>query len=201
MRRSILSAIVTLVSLMAAFSFAEDREQIGEVFGEPVYRDQIGSSGEAVRNDLRRLFMGPVLDPDEEADEPKVAVLDRIEVREIVLRDTKDRPRATIGFDKQDVLRFSAAADNLQDRFLLSVFPDGRAALIFRDARGRNRIGLSIGEDGRPVMTLDDNATIILHDDRGRNRAVLRTAEDGSPQLSLYDDKMKATVIQPPSGQ
>lgn len=81
--------------------------------------------------------------------------------------------------------------------FLLSVFPDGRVALLLRDHGGRNRVGLSIHGGGRPVVTLSENANIILRDDRGRNRAVLRVAEDGSPELVLYDEKGKATRVAP----
>lgn len=130
-------------------------------------------------------------------EEPTVGVFDRIEAKEFVLRDNDGRTRARIGIDGGDVVRFSASSDTQSDAFLLSVFPDGRVALLLRDDSGRNRVGMSLHEGGRPALTLSENANIILHDDRGRNRAVLRVAEDGSPELVLYDEKGRATRVTP----
>jgi len=129
--------------------------------------------------------------------EPNVGVFDRVEAKEFVLRGNDGRTRAKIAIDNGDVVRFSARSDKQPDAFLLSVFPDGRVALLLRDDRGRNRVGMSIHEGGRPVLTLSEFANIILHDDRGRNRAVLRVAEDGSPELVLYDEKGRATRVSP----
>lgn len=136
-------------------------------------------------------------DPDSEKQGPNVGVFDRIEAKEFVLRGDDGRTRARIGVDNSDVVRFSANSDTQSDAFLLSVFPDGRVALLLRDDGGKNRVGMSIHEGGRPALTLSENANIILRDDRGRNRAVLRVAEDGSPELVLYNDKGRATRIAP----
>jgi hypothetical protein len=125
------------------------------------------------------------------ASEPSVGVFDRIEAKEIVLRDDAGRVRARIAVDGGDVLRFSASSGERADAFLLSVFPDGRGALIFRDDRGRNRIAMSVRADGRPVLTLDEDANIILRDARGRNRAVLGVPDDGPPRLQLDDETLR----------
>ncbi|HEX8200955.1 MAG TPA: hypothetical protein VF590_10730 [Isosphaeraceae bacterium] len=124
-------------------------------------------------------------------EEPIVGVFDRIEAKEIVLRDDAGRVRARLGVDGSDVVRFTASSAARTDAFLLSVFPDGRGALIFRDDRGRNRISLSVRDDGRPVLTLDEEATILLRDARGRNRAVLSVPEDGPPRLRLDDETLR----------
>ncbi len=135
--------------------------------------------------------------PDSMEQEPNIGVFDRIEAKEFVLRGNDGRTRARIGVDSSDVVRFSANSDTQSDAFLLSVFPDGRVALLLRDGDGKNRVGMSTHEGGRPVVTLSENANIILRDDRGRNRAVLRVSEDGSPELALYDDKGRATRVTP----
>jgi hypothetical protein len=62
MRLAIISSTVMYLAVTANLVAADDRDQSGEVFGEPVYRDQIRSNGQAVRDDLHRLFTSPVLD-------------------------------------------------------------------------------------------------------------------------------------------
>lgn len=134
---------------------------------------------------------------DPKKEEPSVGVFDRVEAKEFVLRDNDGRTRAKIGIDRGDVVRFSASSDTQSDAFLLSIFPDGRVALLLRDDGGRNRVGMSIHEGGRPALTLSENANIVLYDDRGRSRAVLRVAEDGSPELVLHGEKGRVTRLTP----
>lgn len=123
--------------------------------------------------------------------------VDRVDAREIVLRGDDGRVRATLGVDGGNVLRIRASSDKQQDRFVLSVFPDGRTALLMKDDRGRNRLTLAMREDGRPFISMTDNASLILHDDRGRNRAVLHSLTDADPELVLYDADSTARTIRP----
>ena len=124
-------------------------------------------------------------------------VADRVEASEFVLRGPDSQVRMRIGVDDQGVVRVSATSKERPDAFLLSVFPDGRGALLFRDSRGRNRLGLSIREDGRTTLTLSENANIILHDEKGRNRAVVRVPDEEFPRLMLYNERMQGTVFKP----
>lgn len=123
--------------------------------------------------------------------------VDRIDAREIVLRGEDGQVRATLGVDGGNVLRIKAGSGKQQERFVLSVFPDGRTALLMRDDRGRNRLTLAMREDGRPFISMTDNASLILHDDRGRNRAVLHSLTDADPELVLYDADTTSRVIRP----
>lgn len=103
--------------------------------------------------------------------------------------------RANIGVDNANVLRFSAGSEKQSNAFVLSVFPDGTAALILRDAQGRNRIGIGIREDGRPVISMDEDANLIMRDNKGRNRVVLGASTEGGPRLTLYDEKSVAKTV------
>ncbi len=134
---------------------------------------------------------------DKPAAAPNNAVFDTVEATAFVLRDKKGARRATITTDSADVVRFAIGTQKNSGVFLLSVFPDGRAALILRDDRGRNRASMAIRADGSPAVSLSENANLILQDARGRNRAVLRMPAEGEPQLLLYDERMRSTVVKP----
>ena len=97
---------------------------------------------------------------------------DRVTVREFVVVGDDGRERATIEVDGGNVLRFRAGSQGTDDRFALSVFPDGRAALLFKDDRGVNRLVLRIDADGEPRVTIDDQ---VLQPDGRKGRAAGET--------------------------
>lgn len=107
----------------------------------------------------------------------------RLEAREFFLIDDDGRERASLIVDSGNVLRFKAGSERTSDSFLLSVFPDGRTALLMKDARGRNRATMAIAEDGRPFMSLDERGAFCLDDERGQHQLVLRVHDDGQPEL------------------
>ena len=126
---------------------------------------------------------------------PSHAAFETVTARQFVLMDEAGQSRGRIAIDTNDVVRLGSSHND--GIFVLSVFPDGRAALILRDRGNRNRIGMSIHDGGRPLLSLTENANIILRDERGRNRAVLRVPTNGVPELRLYNDRMKMTAIAP----
>ena len=116
---------------------------------------------------------------------PARAKFDTVEANRFVLKDDKGVARAVMEIDTNNVARMRMGRKEGQNVFLLSVFPDGRAALILRDDRGRNRIAMSIRKDGWPALSLTENANILLKDDRGRLRTALRMPNDGNPRLTF----------------
>ena len=131
---------------------------------------------------------------------PSHAAFETVTARQFVLMDDAGQSRGSLAIDTDDVVRVRLGNSDNNGVFVLSVFPDGRAALILRDRGNRNRIGMSIHDGGRPLLSLTENANIILRDERGRNRAVLRVPTNGVPELRLYDDGMKKTSIVPDRG-
>ncbi len=109
----------------------------------------------------------------------------RVEVREFALVDDDGQERASIGIDGGDVVRFRIGSEKSSESLLLSVFPDGRTALLMKDARGRNRATMAIGDDGRPFMSLDERGAFCLDDERGQHQLVLRVHDDGKPEVWL----------------
>lgn len=109
----------------------------------------------------------------------------RVEVREFALVDDDGQERASIGIDGSDTVRFRIGSDKSSETLLLSVFPDGRAALLMKDGRGRNRATMAIAEDGRPFMSLDERGAFCLDDERGQHQLVLRVHDDGKPEVWL----------------
>lgn len=128
---------------------------------------------------------------------PPHVVCETVTAKELVLKDDKGDTRGSLAIDADDVVRVQLGSSHNDGVFVLSVFPDGRAALILRDRGNRNRIGMSIQDGGRPLLSLTENANIILRDERGRNRAVLRVPTNGTPELRLYNDQLKKTSIVP----
>lgn len=131
---------------------------------------------------------------------PSHATFETVAARQFVLKDETSRTRGSLVIDTNDVVRVRLGNSHNGGVFVLSIFPDGRAALILRDDRSRNRISMFLADGGRPVLRLHEHANIILTDERGRNRAVLRVPTNGVPELRLYDDRMKITAIAPDSG-
>ena len=109
----------------------------------------------------------------------------RIEVREFALVDDEGQERASIGIDGSDTVRFRIGSDKSSESLLVSVFPDGRTALLMKDGRGRNRATMAIAEDGRPFMSLDERGAFCLDDERGQHQLVLRVHDDGKPEVWL----------------
>jgi len=67
--------------------------------------------------------------------------VDRIEAKEIVIRDQSGAERASLGVGPDNVVTLVASSGKGRTDFMIRVFPDGRGALIFRDASGVNRVG------------------------------------------------------------
>lgn len=107
----------------------------------------------------------------------------RVVASEFVLVDDRGRLRAQIGIDGSDVVRLRIGSEKTSESVVLSVFPNGRAAFLMKDDRGRNRATLAIAEDGRPFMSLDDRGSFCLDDARGQHRLVLRAHDDGKPEI------------------
>ena len=124
---------------------------------------------------------------------PENAEFKSVSAKSFLLQDGYGSTRASLAIDGGDVVRMTIGNRDQGEVFLLSVFPDGRAALLLKDGHGQTRLGLSIQEDGRPVMKMSDGAAVILQDDRFRNRAVLNVHSNGTPALTLYDDQMRGT--------
>jgi hypothetical protein len=129
----------------------------------------------------------------EESGTSRFLAADRIEARELILRDGQGRSRASFFVDGGDVVRFQAGSAERNDALVISVFPDGRSALLLRDKSGRNRVTLHLHEDGRPTVALDHDATLILRDAAGRNRAVLSAHEESVPTIFLDDQVIRST--------
>lgn len=121
--------------------------------------------------------------------------VDKINVSEFTVSDADGIARATINVDGGNVLRFRAGSEKTNESFILSVFPDGRAAFLLKDDRGRNRIAIAIAEDGRPFVNLTDNPSITLDDSHSRNRLVMRLDEHGKPTIRLDDHKVSTRTI------
>lgn len=121
--------------------------------------------------------------------------VDKIETREITIRDSRGRSRATLGVDGGDVLRFVASSDE-HEALWISVFPDGRAAILLRDHRGVNRVAISTREDGRPLITMHEDANILLRDARGRNRIVIGSDKEGEPHVRLNKTDFEPNLAQ-----
>lgn len=119
----------------------------------------------------------------------KVGRFDRIETREFHLVDNEGKSRLEAQVDRDGVTRVKIGNGTEGSRMMISVFPDNRLALLLQDTPQSNRIGLSLRDNGRPAISLDDNASLIMTDRRGRNRAVLRVSQNGDPSLRFYDEK------------
>lgn len=121
--------------------------------------------------------------------------VDKIKVSEFTVTDENGTARATINVDGGNVLRFRAGSNETDERFVLSVFPDGRAALLMKDDRGRNRVAIAIAEDGRPFINLSDDPSIIFDDSHSRNRLVMQLEQHGQPVIRLDDHKVATHTL------
>jgi hypothetical protein len=91
----------------------------------------------------------------------------------------------------------------------LSTGKDGDPALVFKDARGQDRIGLSGGADGSPhfvfygpgsgetisLGSLLDSPALAIYNNAGERRLLLTTNEDGAPHISLFDSAGKIRAV------
>jgi len=172
--RDILTAGALVTSVAALANSGANLLPIGHAKGVP---DEVVSS--------RRIESRPS-DPgfDEGRQRPlRDRRFGRVEVREFALVDDDGRERASMSVDGSDTVRFRIGSDKSSETLLLSVFPDGRAALLMKDNRNRNRATMAIAEDGRPFMSLDERGAFCLDDERGQHQLVLRVHDDGKPEV------------------
>jgi hypothetical protein len=141
-----------------------------------------------VSDDIRRSTFDPRTDSELEGAvqrELRDCRFGRVEVREFALVDNDGRERASLNIDGSNTVRFRVGSDKSSESLLVSVFPDGRAALLMKDDRGRNRATMAIAEDGRPFMSLDERGAFCLDDERGQHQLVLRVHDNGKPEVWL----------------
>lgn len=97
-----------------------------------------------------------------------------------------------------------------QSRLELGLDEQGRPGMIWRDAKGRIRAGISGDQQGTPRMNLLDangisrcsvfllpngSPGLVLRDAKGTQRAALMVLQDGSPALELAGEKGRSRVI------
>jgi hypothetical protein len=146
---SILLGMVTIVLVLASPLVGQQtdqgqREQIGEVLGEPIYRDEI-HTGENVqlRDELHRLFTAPVMQEYRQTHRAEIEPTENEIVAAAAFFDEEYRKRIR-GEESQLRARLSSVEDNL-----------ARGGLTDDERRGleieRTSLQLQMNPPGRPV--------------------------------------------------
>jgi hypothetical protein len=108
-----------------------------------------------------------------------------------------------------EVRRLVLTTDDGKPLVELSAGKDGNPALVFKDARGQDRINLTVRADESPHLVfygpssretvslkpLNDAPALAIYNNAGERRILLTTNEDGAPHISLFDAAGKTRAV------
>jgi len=108
-----------------------------------------------------------------------------------------------------EVRRLVLTADDGKPLVELSAGKDGNPALVFKDARGQDRISLTVRAEESPHLVfygpnsgetvslgpLNDAPALAIYNNAGERRMLLTTNEDGAPHISLFDALGKTRAV------